>query len=180
LDFTTEEYLEFEKSYFYFFKCFFKSRGIPYKDGYFIINNGEIDIQCRGGIIGVKYIYLNNNKQLEQVFLNRYVLYPKIINFVTGSTYIPTPSWGYGFIETMISTFDKFLLNDIVNHCGIFNEIIKENQIYLNKMRIEPLIIFTNEIIQKEKNKMLEIQFEPKTLSLELYKKRENPFKIKR
>jgi hypothetical protein len=181
-DCSPKEILCIEKSYFYFLKCYLKSRGLIFKDNTFKKKNNpdeEIDIECIGTSIRIRYIYINDKKQLKAIHLNRYVLYPEIIDCDVTYTLIPNPLWGYGFIEKMISTFDKFLLDDILCRKGTFAAILSENDIYLENIQTHPRGVITGKMIEEATSRMLQIKFVPTVLSLELYKQRINPYSSK-
>jgi hypothetical protein len=178
-EYDVKDVLKIQKSYGYFFKCYMKSKGFVsdardfFKEG----RKNERIIFDNFSTIGIRYISFFDNDQIEEIFLHRYVLYPKIMETVLTSIYIPNPDWGYGFLEAMITTLDDFLLDDIFNKKGVYNEIVCENNTYRQFMQAQPYNVITNKIVQEEKQRMLQIQFVPKYLSYEKYKNRNNPYK---
>jgi hypothetical protein len=178
-DFSPKEILCIEKSYSYFFKCYLNSKGLIFRNNTFKRKNdpdGEIEIECLGASIRIRYLYINEKKQLKEIWLNRYVLYPEIIDCDVTYTLIPNPSWGYGFIEKMISTFDKFLLDDIMYRRGTFPAIVSENDTYRENIQTHPRGVITGKMVKEANSRMLQIKFAPAILSLELYKQRINPY----
>ena len=78
----------------------------------------------------------------------------------------------------MITTLDEFLLDDIFDKKGVYNELLQENNAYRQLMQSQLHCVITSGIIQKEEQRMLRIPFVPKYLSYEMYKNKENPYKV--
>jgi hypothetical protein len=95
------------------------------------------------------------------------------------NTRIPNPSWGYGFVETMISTLDRFLLDDIMLQKGVFDAIVMDHEALVKNLRSMPHVTITGKMIEEEDQRMRLIPFHAKYLSFELYKQKINPYKCR-
>ena len=175
-----EETLLINKSYFYFFKCYLKEKGFKEKDRDFTCNrddNIKISIDVFNGAIRILFSIIQDNKE-KDIWLHRYVLYPKVIDadvFVQ----IPNPDWGYGFVEQMIKTFETTLLDSLLNKNSIYYDILENHEYFYRNFLSQPHVVATAATVRNKENKMLQIPFESTYLILEMYKKRENPFKGK-
>ena len=191
-EYCYKDTLLIQKSYLFYLKCYFKKKGFKYFDGDFCYEDNHNEKTIRpfiiGRHIGIDYLYRQNDK-IEVIWLHRYVKYPELLDL--GCNFpVPYPSWGYGFIETMIETMENFLLNDMIKQTGLFFEIKEDffnyHQKWLNKARgrntynpQEMTIKSFHESykeIEEENKKMVQIPFEQKYLFFENYKKRMDPF----
>jgi hypothetical protein len=179
-DYDIKDSLKIQKSYGYFFKCYMKSKGFIAKDSTFFLKDRPKDmiIIDNFATIGIRYISYSDNSQMKKILLHRYVLYPQVIDAFSIS--IPNPDWGYGFLEVMIKTLDNFLLDDIFNKNGVYNEVLNESNTYIQLLQSQPYKVHTGEMTQKENQKMLQIPFTSTYLSYEKYKNKENPYKVKK
>ena len=187
-DYNSKDILPIQKSYYYYLKCYFLSKGYRDYDGGFSKNNDfgkQFFVDTKGACIGI--IFYNNKSvdeksNIEQIFLTNYILYPKIIDGMFIQVIrIPYPNWGYGFLEEIIKTLDKYLLDDIYEQKGVYkellfnsNERLKNIQMKAKENNFPPI---TGKMTGDDKKKMMEIKFEPKILSYELYKTRKSPNK---
>jgi hypothetical protein len=173
----SDEVLLINKSYFYFLKCYLKEKGFKEKDRDFTCNsnNIKISIDVFNGLMRVIFFDIQDDK-VKVIWLHRYVLYPKVID-ANAFVQIPNPDWGYGFIEQMIQTLEESLLNSLLNKDSIYYGILENHEEFYQDFLSKPPIIVTADTIRNEEDKMLEISFKSTYLSLEMYKRRENPFK---
>jgi hypothetical protein len=173
----SKEILLINKSYFYFLKCYLKEKGFKEKDRDFTCNSNDIKIciDIFSAAIRIFFFDMQDDKA-KDIWLHRYVLYPEVID-VGVFVKIPNPDWGYGFIEQMIQTLEGTLLNSLLNKDSIYYDILENHEIFYQNFLSKPPVIITGDAIRNEENKMLRIPFKATYLSLEMYKRRENPFK---
>jgi hypothetical protein len=183
-NYSLKDVLNIGKSFYYFLKCYFLSKGFKDYDGSFIQNNDKsksFNISCHGSNIGINFINhikINNKIVSEQIYLHQFILYPDIIDsFLLVAVSVPNPSWGYGFIEKTIQSLDEYLVEDIYNRKGVYLELLQKSNDMLEKRRKEPHSPITGDMLAVDKENMLKLKFEPKLLSLKLYKERKNPYK---
>jgi len=173
----SDEVLLINKSYFYFLKCYLKEKGFKEKDRDFTCNSNNIKISIDVFSAAIRIIFFAvQDDKVKVIWLHRYVLYPEVID-ANVFVQIPNPDWGYGFIEQMIQTLEGTLLNSLLNKDTIYYDILENHDKFHQNFLSEPPIIITGDIIRNEQKKMLRIPFKSTYLSLERYKKRENPFK---
>jgi hypothetical protein len=179
-DYKIEETLLINKSYYYFLECYFREKGFNSKSRTFIFKK---DSNIRIGIdvfhCSMKIVFcILQDKTVKDIWLHRYVLYPDVID--SGPVIkIPTPDWGYGFIEQMIHTLEKSLLEDLINRNIIFSKVLEDHISFYQDFISKPSFTHTEETIWIEDNKMLQIPFKSTYLSLKMYMNKENPFKGK-
>jgi hypothetical protein len=178
-DYALIDIMDIQKSYAYFFKCYMKSKGFTVSDGsYFKKDNPREQVVFDNfAAMGIKYMDYKEGNHIQEILLHRYALYPIMFECTITSLWIPNPVWGYGFLEKMISTLDDFLLDDVFNKQGVYNEIVLENAEFIEFIRSKKDVVFTNAMIQEEKQRMLKLEFTPKYLSFDLYKRKDNPYK---
>ena len=177
-DYTVEETLLINKSYYYYLKCYLKEKGFSSKDRTFTLkndNNIGMGIDVFDASMRIIF-FVRQEKKVTEIWLHRYALYPDVLD-VGSIVQIPNPDWGYGFIEQMIFTLEKTLLNSLVNKSIIYNDILENHKIYFKDFISKPHVVQTAETFRNEENKMLEIPFKTTYLSFERYKNHENPFK---
>jgi len=180
-DYSAEDILLISKSYVYFLKCYLQKKGFASENSLLVYKNDRnirFEIQVHLGSLLINY-YVKKEKSVEQIWLHRYVLYPEILD-ANVFVHIPYPDWGYGYIEKMVYTLEKTLLKDLINRNENYNSILKEHlsnyHDFLSKSRTS---IMVGNWIQDEEKKMLQYSFQPTYLSLETYKQRKNPFRMR-
>ncbi len=180
VNYDIKDVLKIQKSYGYFFKCFMKSKGFTSRDRdrFFFLKDRPKEEILIDNFASLSIRYISWNDMSQEIFLHRYVMYPKILETLSTSVHIPNPFWGYGFLETMIEILGSFLLEDIINKKGVYDDLLKETNTYRQYIQTRPSRVITGSMIQEENKRMLEIPFTPKYLSYEKYLNKENPFKV--